>query len=117
MDILHELETAEKWARINSYIYFFYFIFSILGILFGLVLLIKAPFAGILVMLISGGFAAVLWFFRKAFIQYHKAALQAQQSLSTQSIDEVCHYQRNIFIVYGSIYIIAMLMVFIGVFL
>ncbi|MBO4576646.1 MAG: hypothetical protein J5680_05990 [Neisseriaceae bacterium] len=113
MDILHELETAAKWAKINSYIYLLSLVFSILFLLLGLLMLIKEPTMGIVFVLVAGIATAVFWIVRKVFINYQEAANNAIQSLSTQAIEEVCHYQRNIFIVYGAMYVVVLVGAFI----
>ena len=104
MDILHELETAAKWSKINSYIYLLCHVFGILFLLLGLIMAIKEPAMGIAWVLGAGVATAIFWIIRKVFINYHEATNNAIQSLSTQAIEEVCHYQRNIFIVYGAYY-------------
>ncbi|MBP5790529.1 MAG: hypothetical protein J6W29_09915 [Neisseriaceae bacterium] len=104
MDILHELETAAKWSKINSYIYLLCLVFGILFLLLGLIMAIKEPAMGIAWVLGAGVATAIFWIIRKVFINYHEATNNAIQSLSTQAIEEVCHYQRNIFIVYGAYY-------------
>lgn len=122
MDILSELESAAKWSRINSYIYLFCFVFSILFILVGLFIFItgnsdtdtdrEATIFMAVLFSLGGVIGSVIsWIVRKVFIQYEQAARNAIQSLSAQAIEEVCHYQRNIFIVYGAYYIFALVMI------
>lgn len=115
MDILHELETAAKWSKINSYIYLLCFVFSVLFLLTGLLITIKEPAMGIAWLLGAGIASVISWIVRKVFINYHEATQYAMQSLSTQSIEEVCHYQRNIFIVYGAYYALILVVIFIAV--
>ena len=114
MNILNELETAAKWSKINSYIYLFCFVFIMLFLLMGFLITIKEPATGIAWIVGAGVATAVSWIVRKVFINYHKATQYAMQSLSTQSIEEVCHYQRNIFIVYGAYYALILTVVFIA---
>lgn len=124
MDILSELESAAKWSKINSYIYLFGFIFSILFILASLLLFTvgnsnindiddKQATTFMAVLFLLGGVvgSVISWIVRKVFIQYEQAARNAMQSMSVTDIEEVCHYQRNIFIVYGSYYILALVMI------
>lgn len=106
MDILHELETAAKWSKINSYIYLMILVFGVLFLLLGLIVLIQSPAQGIAFVLGAGIVTVLSWIVRKVFINYHEAANNAIQSLSANAIEEVCHYQRNIFIVYGAYYAI-----------
>ena len=106
MDILHELETAAKWSRINSYIYLMILVFGVLFLLLGLIVLIQSPAQGIAFVLGAGIVTVLSWIVRKVFINYHEAANNAIQSLSANAIEEVCHYQRNILIVYGAYYAI-----------
>lgn len=106
MDILHELETAAKWSKINSYIYLMILVFGVLFLLLGLIVLIQSPAQGIAFVLGAGIVTVLSWIIRKVFINYHEAANNAIQSLSANAIEEVCHYQRNIFIVYGAYYAI-----------
>ena len=106
MDILHELETAAKWSKINSYIYLMILVFGVLFLLLGLIVLIQSPAQGIAFVLGAGIVTVLSWIVRKVFIDYHEAANNAIQSLSANAIEEVCHYQRNIFIVYGAYYAI-----------
>ncbi|MBR3482782.1 MAG: hypothetical protein IKH45_07900 [Neisseriaceae bacterium] len=106
MDIMHELETAAKWSRINSYIYLMILVFGVLFLLLGLIVLIQSPAQGIAFVLGAGIVTVLSWIVRKVFINYHEAANNAIQSLSANAIEEVCHYQRNIFIVYGAYYAI-----------
>lgn len=106
MDILHELETAAKWSKINSYIYLMILVFGVLFLLLGLIVLIQSPAQGIAFILGAGIVTVLSWIVRKVFINYHEAANNAIQSLSANAIEEVCHYQRNIFIVYGAYYAI-----------
>lgn len=104
MDILHELEIARKWSKINSYIFLMCLVFSVLFLLVGLIMLIKSPAMGVAVVLGAGIATLISWIVRKVFINYQEAANNAMYSLSEQAIEEVCHYQRNIFIVYGAYY-------------
>lgn len=106
MDILHELETAAKWSKINSYIYLMILVFGVLFLLLGLIVLIQSPAQGIAFVLGAGIVTVLSWIVRKVFINYHEAANNAIQSLSANAIEEVCHYQRNIFIIYGAYYAI-----------
>ena len=114
MDILHELETAAKWSKINSYIYLMWLVFGVLFMLVGLISLIKEPGLGIFVLIVAGIFTAIAWIIRKVFINYQEATNNAMQSLSEQAIEEVCHYQRNIFIVYGAMYVVVLVLLFIA---
>lgn len=114
MDILHELETAAKWSKINSYIYLMWLVFGVLFMLVGLFSLIKEPGMGIFILIVAGISTAVAWIIRKVFINYQEAANNAMQSLSEQAIEEVCHYQRNIFIVYGAMYVVVLVLLFIA---
>ncbi len=114
MDILHELETAAKWSKINSYIYLMWLVFGVLFMLVGLISLVKEPGLGIFILIVAGISTAVAWIIRKVFINYQEAANNAMQSLSEQSIEEVCHYQRNIFIVYGAMYVVVLVLLFIA---
>ena len=114
MDILHELETAAKWSKINSYIYLMWLVFGVLFMLVGLISLVKEPGMGIFVLIVVGIFTAVAWIIRKVFINYQEATNNAMQSLSEQAIEEVCHYQRNIFIVYGAMYVVVLVLLFIA---
>ena len=114
MDILHELETASKWSKINSYIYLMWLVFGVLFMLVGLISLVKEPGMGIFILIVAGISTAVAWIIRKVFINYQEAANNAMQSLSEQSIEEVCHYQRNIFIVYGAMYVVVLVLLFIA---
>ena len=114
MDILHELETAAKWSKINSYIYLMWLVFGVLFMLVGLISLIKEPGMGIFILIVAGISTAVAWIIRKVFINYQEAANNAMQSLSEQAIEEVCHYQRNIFIVYGAMYVVVLVLLFIA---
>ena len=114
MDILHELETAAKWSKINSYIYLMWLVFGVLFMLVGLISLIKEPGLGIFVLIVAGIFTAIAWVIRKVFINYQEATNNAIQSLSEQAIEEVCHYQRNIFIVYGAMYVVFLVGAFIA---
>lgn len=114
MDILHELETAAKWSKINSYIYLMWLVFGVLFMLVGLISLVKEPGMGIFILIVAGISTAVAWVIRKVFINYQEAANNAMQSLSEQAIEEVCHYQRNIFIVYGAMYVVVLVLLFIA---
>ena len=114
MDILHELETAAKWSKINSYIYLMWLVFGVLFMLVGLISLVKEPGFGIFILIVAGISTAVAWIIRKVFINYQEAANNAMQSLSEQAIEEVCHYQRNIFIVYGAMYVAVLVLLFIA---
>ncbi|MBR2251815.1 MAG: hypothetical protein IJ881_05320 [Neisseriaceae bacterium] len=114
MDILHELETAAKWSKINSYIYLMWLVFGVLFMLVGLISLVKEPGMGIFILIVAGISTAVAWIIRKVFINYQEAANNAMQSLSEQAIEEVCHYQRNIFIVYGAMYVVVLVLLFIA---
>ncbi|MBQ9182696.1 MAG: hypothetical protein IJ143_02835 [Neisseriaceae bacterium] len=114
MDILHELETAAKWSKINSYIYLMWLVFGVLFMLVGLISLVKEPGFGIFILIVAGISTAVAWIIRKVFINYQEAANNAMQSLSEQAIEEVCHYQRNIFIVYGAMYVVVLVLLFIA---
>ena len=96
MDILSELASAAKWSKINSYISLLSFIVSILFILVGAV-------APIFILLSMGSAVMVVssWIVRKVFIRYEQSARQAIESLSGTAIEEVCHYQRNVFAMFG----------------
>lgn len=92
MDILHELETASKWSKINSYIFLICLVFSVLFLLVGFILFIKSPAMGIAVVLGAGIAILMSWIVRKVFINYQEATNNAMYSLSEQAIEEVCHY-------------------------
>ncbi|MBR3425503.1 MAG: hypothetical protein IKG79_05630, partial [Neisseriaceae bacterium] len=109
-----ELETAAKWSKINSYIYLMWLVFGVLFMLVGLISLVKEPGMGIFILIVAGISTAVAWIIRKVFINYQEAANNAMQSLSEQAIEEVCHYQRNIFIVYGAMYVVVLVLLFIA---
>lgn len=108
MDILHELEKSAKWSKINSYLYLSYLVFCILGVVFGIFVLMKSAVLGGAVLLIPGTLSVLFWIMRKVFLNYSYAAQDAMQSLSPQAIDEVCRCQRNIFIMYSAWYIIGL---------
>ena len=126
MDILSELETAAKWAKINSYAYLFCIITTILSAITGFVMLLslagggdaeaakaaefmKTPL-GFIVIIVNVFWIVFYWICRNVFSRYEQSLKTAIQSLSSKEIEEVCHYQRNVFITYGAYYLIFMAM-------
>ena len=123
MDILSELETAAKWAKINSYAYLFSIFATILSAITGFVMLLslvgggKAEAAefmkpiGFVVIIVNLFWIVFYWICRNVFMQYKQSLINASQSLSSKEIEEVCHYQRNVFITFGAYYLIIMVMI------
>ncbi len=115
MDIFSELETAAKWAKINSYVYLFDIILAVLYAISAFIMLpIIGKAYGFKLGFISFAahvfWIAFYWICRKVFMKYQQSLTNATQSLSSKEITEVCHYQRNVFITFGLYYLIVMVM-------
>lgn len=126
MDILSELETAAKWAKINSYVYLFSIIVTVLSVISGFFMLSSlsgggdAEAADVAKFMKTFGSISIAanvfwivfyWICRNVFSRYEQSLRNATQSLSSKEIEEVCHYQRNVFITYGAYYLIFIVMI------
>ncbi|MBR0128657.1 MAG: hypothetical protein IJM09_02455 [Neisseriaceae bacterium] len=133
MDIVSELETASKWSKINSYVCLFSAILTVISTISGAFFIYTGAFSsnfsdniekemvttvGMVSVAFNVFWAVFYWICRQVFVRYKQSLNNAVQSLSPQAIEEVCHYQRNVFIIYGAYYLLmiaAIVLVIVGV--
>ena len=132
MNILNELETASKWSKILSYVYLLNVIFSVISIAMGAFLIYagetvlpevpadeaKEMATAFGTIYIAGNVFWIVfcWICRGVFARYQQALTNAAQSLSPRAIEEVCRYQRNVFIVYAAYYLSFIIMTVLAIF-